>query len=48
MPHNRQDLLDKIESLKLADDDDGDDFSFDSSDDQCELGDSEFDENDDD
>lgn len=32
VPHNRDDLLDKIESLKLADDDDDDDFSFDESD----------------
>lgn len=45
VPHNREDLLNKIESLKLADDDDGDDFSFDSSDDECEFHDSEFDEN---
>lgn len=34
MPHSRNVLLDKIESLKLADEDDDDDFSFDES----ELG----------
>lgn len=32
VPHNRDDLLNKIESLKLADDDEDDDFSFDESD----------------
>lgn len=32
VPHNREDLLNKIESLKLADEDDGDDYSFSDSD----------------
>lgn len=33
VPHNREDLLNKFESLKVAgDDDDDDDFSFDESD----------------
>lgn len=34
VPHNRNDLLNKIESLKLADNDEDDDFSFDESDDE--------------
>lgn len=42
VPHNREDLLNKIETLKLADDDDEDDFSFDESD-----VDSDFDEEED-
>lgn len=33
VPHNREDLLNKFETLKVADDDDDDeDFSFDESD----------------
>lgn len=32
VPHNREDLLNKIESLKLADEEDDDDFSFGESD----------------
>lgn len=28
VPHNREDLLNKIEELKLADDEDDEDFSF--------------------
>lgn len=45
MPHNREDLLNKIESLKLTGDDDGDDdFSFDESDLDSDLEGSEFDD----
>lgn len=44
MPHNRADLLNKIESLKLADDEDGEDFSFDESDFGSDLEGSEFDD----
>lgn len=47
VPHNREDLLNKIESLKLADDDDGaDDFSFDESDVGSDFEGSEFDDDD--
>lgn len=46
MPHNREDLLNKIESLKLADDEDDGDFSFDESDFGSDLEGSEFDEKD--
>lgn len=44
VPHNREDLLNKIESLKLADDDDEDDFSFDESDLGSDFEGSEFDD----
>lgn len=40
MPHNREELLNKIETLKLAEDDDEDgDYSFDDSDFDSELDD---------
>lgn len=42
MPHNREDLLNKIESLKLADEDDDGDFSFDESDFGSDFEGSEF------
>lgn len=42
MPHNREDLLNKIESLKLADEDDDEDFSFDESDCGSDFEGSEF------
>lgn len=37
MPHDREDLLNKIEALKLAEDDE-DDFSFDESDFGSDFG----------
>lgn len=46
IPHNREDLLNKIESLKLADDEDGDDFSFDESDFGSDFEGSEFNDGD--
>lgn len=46
VPHNREDLLNKIESLKLADDEDGDDFSFDESDVDSDFEGNEFDDDD--
>lgn len=48
MPHNREDLLNKIESLKLADDEDDEDFSFDESDVGSDFEGSEFGDDDDD
>ena len=48
VPHNREDLLNKIESLKLAEDDDDDDFSFGESDDCSDFEGSEFDDDEDD
>lgn len=48
MPHNREDLLNKFETLKLADDEDDDDFSFDGSDCGSDFEGSEFDDDDDD
>ncbi|XP_055298622.1 uncharacterized protein C9orf85 homolog [Sitodiplosis mosellana] len=47
VPHNRADLLSKIESLKLADDEGDDDFSFGESDDGSDFEGSEFDDDDD-
>lgn len=48
VPHNRETLLNKIESLKLADeDDDDDDFSFDDSDLGSDEDDGDEDEEDD-
>lgn len=44
VPHNRQDLLNKIESLKLADDEDDDDFSFSDSDAGSDFAGSDFDD----
>lgn len=46
VPHNRQDLMNKFESLKVADDDD-EDFSFDESDLGSDFEGSEFDGDDD-
>lgn len=43
VPHNREDLMNKFESLKVADDDDGDDFSFDESDLGSDFDGNEFD-----
>lgn len=48
VPHNRETLLNKIESLKLADEDDDDDFSFDDSDFGSNEEDGDEDEEDDD
>lgn len=47
VPHNREDLLNKIESLKLADDDGDDDYSFDDSDVGSDFEGSEFNDDDD-
>lgn len=47
VPHNREDLLNKIESLKLADDEDDADFSFDESDFGSDLEGSDFDDKED-
>lgn len=44
VPHVREDLLDKIESLKLANEEDDDDFSFDESDFGSDFGDSDDEE----
>lgn len=44
VPHVREDLLDKIESLKLANEEDDEDFSFDESDFGSDFGDSDDDE----
>lgn len=41
VPHNREDLMNKFESLKVADDDD-DDFSFEDSDLDSDFDGSEF------
>lgn len=46
VPHNRQDLLNKFESLKVADDDE--DFSFDDSDPDSDFDGGEFGDDDDD
>lgn len=43
VPHNREDLMNKFESLKVADDDDDEDFSFDESDLGSDFDGSEFD-----
>lgn len=49
LPHNREDLLNKIESLKLAEDDDNDDdFSFGESDECSDFEGTEFDNDEDD
>lgn len=47
IPHNREDLMNKFESLKVADDDDDGDFSFDDSDLDSDFDGGEFGDDDD-
>lgn len=44
VPHVREELLNKIETLKLANEDDDEDFSFDESDIGSDFGDSDDEE----